>query len=154
MSIATRFSSTHSLPCRSRSPTRLPRAALLSVWTHLSLRAAPRRPSSSTAACSTTDSPPTRQFGISIHNSGALVEFFSQTVIPDQLFHHYAMTYDGSDVRLYFDGVHDTTVTVGSIQALVGGGDIALGNSARTGSPMDGLVDDVRVWNVARTATQ
>ena len=97
---------------------------------------------------------PTGQFGISIHNSGALVEFFSQTVIPDQLFHHYAMTYDGSDVRLYFDGVHDTTVTVGSIQALVGGGDIALGNSARTGSPMDGLVDDVRVWNVARTATQ
>jgi hypothetical protein len=69
--------------------------------------------------------------------------------------HHVAITYDGAEKRLYLDGA-----LVGQ-QALTGtiltnpGSPLLIGNLAPNfTNSYKGTVDEMRIWNVARTATQ
>ena len=79
------------------------------------------------------------------------------------MWHHVAATYDGTTWRLYLDGVLETQLLVGaftpqfnSIQhAAIGS---ALNSTGGIGSQTQGFfggdVDEVRIWNVARSAAQ
>jgi hypothetical protein len=94
--------------------------------------------------------------GMNIPGFGNKVAFFlsgvtgswiaSTSNINDGNWHHVAATYDGANVKIYVDGVLETT----SAQT----GTINTGTSAveigRRGSLyFDGKIDEVRIWNVA-----
>jgi hypothetical protein len=69
--------------------------------------------------------------------------------------HHVAATYDGESWNLYLDGIPDGTLTVGQPPASASIAPVALGSALTSvlgaAGFFDGAVDEVRVWNVART---
>ena len=108
--------------------------------------------------------------------SGRLVADFEDTVnggnhpitgntpipISTTEWHHAAATYDGSTWRLYLDGALDGTLVVGAFtpeslstqHAAIG---TALTRAGTPGSPAGffaGLLDEARIWNVARSQAQ
>jgi lysophospholipase L1-like esterase len=67
--------------------------------------------------------------------------------------HHVAGTYDGATFILYLDGVPVASAArSGSIA--VNANDLLIGNFSSLARPFDGGIDEVRIWNVARTAGQ
>ncbi|WP_447191463.1 LamG-like jellyroll fold domain-containing protein [Streptosporangium sp. G12] len=67
--------------------------------------------------------------------------------------HHLATTYDGSRLRLYIDGELDRSVPVaGAVRA--GDGPLHIGGHPAWGAYFKGAIDEVRVYNVARTRAQ
>ncbi|HKK73050.1 MAG TPA: LamG-like jellyroll fold domain-containing protein [Candidatus Krumholzibacteria bacterium] len=80
------------------------------------------------------------------------------TPLQTGVWHHVAATYDGTTWRLYLDGVLDAESTVGqpprsdSIQHAALGS--ALNSSGTAEGYLDGVLDEVRVWNYARTETE
>src|SRR5204862_4930312 len=86
------------------------------------------------------------------------------TAIPaDGAWRHAAATYDGTTWRLYLNGVLETQLVVGaftpqanSIQHAALG--TALNSTGGVGSQtqgfLDGVLDEARVWNYARSAQQ
>lgn len=80
------------------------------------------------------------------------------TVVTANVWHHAAVTYDGSNVRIYLDGNLDsTTATTGtprfdSIQhAAIGS---ALTSTGAAAGFFGGQADEARIWNFARTQAQ
>ncbi len=73
--------------------------------------------------------------------------------LPLDAWSHVAVTYDGADARLYVNGTQVAT------KPMTGGlvddnGDLHLGGNTRWGEYFEGVVDEVRVHNTARTAAQ
>ena len=67
---------------------------------------------------------------------------------------HLAVTYDGSIVNIYYNGVLELTQTVGSVS--LDAADISLYIGSYAGGSMffSGNMDRLRIWNVARTQEQ
>jgi concanavalin A-like lectin/glucanase superfamily protein len=98
-------------------------------------------------------------------NTGLNHPFVGTTVVTQNVWHHASGTYDGSVWRIYLDGVLDgtsapipaamATPRFDSIQHFAIGAALgstgALDTPARPRGLFAGLVDEVRVWNVART---
>ncbi|GAA4352150.1 hypothetical protein GCM10023185_11540 [Hymenobacter saemangeumensis] len=82
-------------------------------------------------------------------NSGGWL--YGTTNMADGNWHHVAGTYDGATLRLYVDGVLQNSrnavnsIPNGTNPVLIGG---------RPGQPWNGNIDEVRIWNVARTAAE
>ncbi|RZN80997.1 MAG: choice-of-anchor D domain-containing protein [Winogradskyella sp.] len=79
----------------------------------------------------------------------------STAVIPENVWHHIAVTHDGTTARLYIDGVLETTETLPlpidtSRSFLIG----AAGRDGGATAYFDGNIDEVRVWNAALTESQ
>lgn len=69
------------------------------------------------------------------------------------IYSHLAVTYNGTDLRWYVDGILKDTATVGAtLNTVLTNGRI--GKRISGTSFADGLIDDVRVWNVERTLQQ
>jgi hypothetical protein len=67
--------------------------------------------------------------------------------------HHLAATYDGATIRLYIDGIQAASqAQSGSITT--NGNAVVLGNQTGTSEFFGGTMDEVRIWNVARTQAQ
>jgi hypothetical protein len=84
--------------------------------------------------------------------SGASTSSFNGTVIvTDNQWHHYAGWFNGTNARIYIDGVLDTEVTAtGQINA--SSYDFYIGeNAQQTGRYLHGLLDEVRIYNRALT---
>ena len=80
------------------------------------------------------------------------------TVIQNNVWYHAAVTYDGTTLRLYLNGVQDASLVVGrptrsdSIQhAAIGS---ALTSTGVAAGFFGGTIDEARIWNVARSAAQ
>ena len=73
------------------------------------------------------------------------------TIVPD-VWQHVAVTLDNGTLRLYIDGVLDREFT-GSQTPMNSDRPLSIGHEGPpyNGWWFDGLIDDVRVWNVART---
>jgi len=77
------------------------------------------------------------------------------TPIVNGRWYHAAATYDGSEWRLYLDGTLEATLVVGqtprydSIQHAALG--TAMNSTGAAQGSFDGVLDEPRVWNVART---
>ena len=70
---------------------------------------------------------------------------------------HIAAVYDGSEVKLYKDGVlASTAVVTGNIDYSNIPTNLTLGSFSRNGTDtyFDGSIDELRIWNVARTGAQ
>lgn len=79
----------------------------------------------------------------------------SAVAIPENEWHHIAVTHDGTTARLYIDGVLETTTALPlpldtSNAFLIG----AAGRDGSTTAHFDGNIDEVRVWNATLTANQ
>ena len=80
--------------------------------------------------------------------------FFAPLTTPDTVWTHVAGTADGTEIRLYINGALQT-VDPGMISGEILD-PLKIGQHGTCGDPYRhiGWVDEVRVWNVARTATE
>ena len=80
------------------------------------------------------------------------------TPIGTGTWHHVAATYDGTTWKLYLDGLQQASLTVGQPLGSASTVAVALASALTSANApsgfFDGAVDEVRVWNVARTQTQ
>ncbi|MBN1632976.1 MAG: T9SS type A sorting domain-containing protein [Ignavibacteria bacterium] len=76
------------------------------------------------------------------------------TVIPDNAWSHIAATYNSSTnvFTVYVNGVADGTVTTAGAAPNADTDSLRMANGFN--SPYNGLIDEVRVWNVARTQAE
>ncbi len=90
----------------------------------------------------------------------AVINITSPHAISNNKWYHIAATYDGSDARLYIDGLEVATASTvtapldGSEKFMVGAmydSDVACVGAAKY---FDGYIDEVRVWDVALSQTQ
>lgn len=91
-------------------------------------------------------------------SNGANHPAFGVTPICDGIWYHAAAVYDGTTWRLYLNGNLEAQVLVGaftprsdSIQHAALGA--ALNSNALASGAFFGALDEVRIWNVARSAT-
>jgi hypothetical protein len=91
---------------------------------------------------------------IAFTGTGAFTDFFSTTVVTDGNWHHVAVTYDGINAIIYIDGVvensSEATADINNSNYNVAIGE----NLEATGRYYSGNLEDVRIWNVARTEAQ
>ena len=76
-------------------------------------------------------------------------------LVPDNIWTHVAMTYDGTNVRVYINGTLVGTQAFGAITS--NNEEVLIGARKYTSSPInffEGSIGDVRIWNTARTALQ
>ena len=87
-------------------------------------------------------------------NGTAFPHVLSTSVVADNSFHHVAATFDGSLMSLYIDGVLDNTAAFSGTPN-ISGRPIRLGNHDQlTNRALNGLVDDVRLYNEVLSASQ
>ena len=98
------------------------------------------------------------QEGAAGTSPGANHPVAGSTPIVNNVWYHAAATYDGTTWRLYLNGVLEAELVVGQppradsvVPAALG---TALAADATPYGFFDGTLDEVRVWNVARTSTQ
>lgn len=92
------------------------------------------------------------------HNGSRVWKGYNLTGVnlKDNAWHQIVVTKDLSNVKFYIDGVLKKTVTVTNSISYTLGNNFSVGQHAN-GDPafnLTGSVDEVRIWNVARTATQ
>ncbi|HZG83826.1 LamG domain-containing protein [Paenibacillus sp.] len=86
-------------------------------------------------------------------NGGYVVAESPVGTISQGTLQHIALVYDGSNLRGFLNGaVVCNAVTSGDLSVPVGS--IFIGSRNGTGEFFKGVVDDVRIWNVARTASE
>ena len=97
------------------------------------------------------------------YNSGLNHPIVGTNVVPSNVWKHCAVTYDGSYWKIYIDGVLDNSLQItGGVNVQVPRYDsiqhFGLGTAmTSTGTAQGfykGLMDEVRVWNYARTQAQ
>jgi hypothetical protein len=79
-------------------------------------------------------------------------------IAADSTWHHAAATYDGTTWNLYLDGALDGTLSVGRPANVLTNVLTSVGSARTTGGVaagfFAGVVDEVRIWNVARSQAQ
>jgi len=108
-----------------------------------------------------------RSFSLLLLSSGALEFSISQNgasetyvvssnTVQAGVWTHVAAVYDGSQMRTYINGVQDPNTQSASFSVFNSSKPLLIG--ARENGPVDlhydGSMDEVRLWNVARTATE
>jgi hypothetical protein len=76
----------------------------------------------------------------------------SNTQYQTGVWTHIAATYDGNDMRIYVNGVEDNSLST-SPAVTINANTLALGLGAQSNgaSTFNGQMDEVRIWNIART---
>jgi hypothetical protein len=104
-------------------------------------------------------------FDWSLHrekSSGRIVAFLgcegvqrvSNASVPVNTWTHVAVTYDGTSIRHYINGVLDRTTAVSCSVTNTNSRPIRIGANGGGGEVMDGLIDDVRVYNRPLSAAE
>lgn len=75
-------------------------------------------------------------------------------VVTTGVWYHIAATYDGTTMIIYVDGVQVAATTVVNINFSSPNQNLTLGAWSYIGRHLNAAVDEVRVWNIARTAAQ
>jgi opacity protein-like surface antigen len=87
-------------------------------------------------------------------NGSTFPHVTSTTVVADNTFHHLAATFDGSLMSIYVDGALDNTASFSGTPT-VSGRPFRLGNHDQlTSRALNGLLDDVRLYDEVLTAGQ
>ncbi len=85
--------------------------------------------------------------------SGGGVSVEGSVTISDGNWHHVAVSYDGTNIKLYVDGVADGS---GSVTLNTSGTVLRLGrrNDPAGGEYFTGMLDEVRVWSLSKSVTE
>jgi hypothetical protein len=67
---------------------------------------------------------------------------------------HWACTYDRQTLRFYLDGKQVASANSTQAIATNGSNGLALAGNSPSGNILDGEIDNVRIWNVSRTAQE
>jgi hypothetical protein len=89
------------------------------------------------------------------NGSGYTSVFTNASSVTINTWQHVAGTWDGTTMKIYLDGVLVSSATnIGAFQASTN--EFAIGYNAYTGAneKFDGDIDDLRIWDVARTIEQ
>jgi hypothetical protein len=79
----------------------------------------------------------------------------SNAVIPQGIWHHVGVTFDGTTAKMYIDGVNKISTTMtGAPTVTTQSFLIAAADGSSPTSFFNGLIDEVRVWKVALTEAQ
>jgi fibronectin type 3 domain-containing protein len=78
---------------------------------------------------------------------------FASTSLPTNMWTHLAETYDGATLRLYINGSQASSVTASGAIA-TSTNPLQIGGDSIFGQFFAGLIDEVRIYNVALTPTQ
>jgi fibronectin type 3 domain-containing protein len=78
---------------------------------------------------------------------------YGPTALPQGSWTHLAQTYDGTTVRLYVNGVQVASTVLGG-SVITSTNPLEIGGDGIYGQYFQGLIDEVRVYNVARTPSQ
>ena len=81
---------------------------------------------------------------------GAFVD--GGALLPDRLWTHVALTYDGRLRRTYINGLLDRESSEQALPLRAGPGELVIGADAELGAAFAGRIDTVRLWRVARSA--
>jgi hypothetical protein len=93
-----------------------------------------------------------RKFELSI--GPTLLDLFSNTELSANTWYHVAASYDGMVAKLYINGNEDSSASV-SGSVMTNNSNLNIGhNSGNNSDKYQGLIDEVRVWNVARTGNE
>ncbi len=88
-------------------------------------------------------------------NGTALTSVIATTVLTTGTWYHVAVVYDGTDIRLYLNGSLDCTPVSYSSGIYNSTADFCIGiASDKTSHTINGVVDDVAVWNRALTTSE
>ncbi len=91
---------------------------------------------------------------IAFAGTNAFSDFYSTTSVTDGNWHHIAATYDGANANIYIDGVLENQLA-GTANINNSTYNVAIGeNLQMTGRYYNGNMEEVRIWNIVRTATQ
>jgi Concanavalin A-like lectin/glucanases superfamily len=74
------------------------------------------------------------------------------TNLNDNEWHYIAGTFDGANLKIYVDGVLETN-TASTFTPLTSNLDFSIGAWPTGDNPLTGNIDEVSVWNIARTQT-
>lgn len=86
-------------------------------------------------------------------NSGVEGARTGNTALTTNTWYHVVGTWDGSNLRMYLNGVADSIAQPLSGTMANNGDNLGIGASATGVRPFNGLIDDVRVYNRALSAT-
>ena len=75
------------------------------------------------------------------------------STITNNICHHVAITRSGNSVNFYIDGVFVSGQFLTNADATTIH-DLWIGNDEPEGGPLNGMIHEVRIWNVVRTQTQ
>lgn len=78
---------------------------------------------------------------------------YNWTTIAADTWYHIALTYNGAETKIYLNGV-EVASQANTRTLLTNPNTLYLGFSANGGSYWDGLLDEVRFWNVARSQAE
>jgi hypothetical protein len=85
-----------------------------------------------------------------LQKAGSCHSVLSSVRIDDGLYHHVAGTYDGTTLKLYVDGALSASqADPGVFPVTVSGGGTLV-----VGEEFNGAIDEVRLWNVARSLSE
>ncbi len=85
---------------------------------------------------------------------GRNVDFTANNGVAFSTWVHTALTYDGSTGRLYINGVLTKTLSVTGPLTATSNHKVYLGRSGGAPDNFTGLIDEVRVWNMARSQAE
>jgi Concanavalin A-like lectin/glucanases superfamily len=87
-------------------------------------------------------------------NGASVRVILSNGALGDQTWHHVAATFNNGTVKLYVNGALDRTVS-GVLTPLISTEPVAFGREGTyPGGTFNGLIDEVRIWNVVRSGSQ
>ena len=99
------------------------------------------------------DNAPAPAVTVNIGGSGVDQSALGTAPLALGVWSHLAATYDGATLRLFVNGVQaGTRATTGAMSTSAA--PLRLGGNAPWGEHFQGLIDEVRIYNVARTATE
>jgi hypothetical protein len=77
----------------------------------------------------------------------------SDSALTPGVCYHIAGTYDGNVMKLYMNGVLEDVDTIGTVNIQQGAGQLAFSRQGdESTEEYDGMIDEVRLWNIARSA--
>lgn len=94
--------------------------------------------------------------GFYLFNVFGGIALYSTPIIPELQYTHIALTYDGSEAKIYINGVFDTSKFVGSFVSNSFGYLFSGFNPERNDAvyPYEGIIDEFRIWDIARTESE
>jgi hypothetical protein len=79
---------------------------------------------------------------------------FSTINLNDDAWHHIAFVKNGSALTLYIDGVQNNTTTDNTTGITTNSSGLNVGRRGNNTNYFKGDIDEVRIWNIAKTATE